>query len=216
MRLIPTPLCWHSTAAPKPCRHQTFQTKLGYCCTPPAAHSFQRLGAPEGQGDGARPPEGGLLGAEQVGEHAVRQADHHVHRRHGVREGEVVEDGLVQQVERHVQPVPHQHKRQRHHRRRRRRADYLADRAARRAQDASPPAAHSSAPCRPGRLPRPQALLEDTLKQSPCGPQSCAGYTVAPDLPGQPGTGQLLRSDMAVVQHGCQPERQATKQIRGC
>ena len=52
------------------------------------------------------PAKGGLPEAQHVGDGAVEQADHHVHGRHGPGVGEVVEDGLVLQVEEHVEPVP--------------------------------------------------------------------------------------------------------------
>ena len=58
---------------------------------------------------GPNPAEGGLLGAEKVRQRAVGEADHHVDSADGVGEGEVIEDGLVQQVEGHVQAIPHRH-----------------------------------------------------------------------------------------------------------
>mmetsp|Transcript_16971 Transcript_16971/g.44043 ORF Transcript_16971/g.44043 Transcript_16971/m.44043 type:complete len:422 (-) Transcript_16971:72-1337(-) len=55
-------------------------------------------------GDG--PLKGGLLGADGVGEHAVHGAHDHVHGGHGPGEGEIVENGLVDEVEADVQSVP--------------------------------------------------------------------------------------------------------------
>ena len=56
----------------------------------------------------ARPPKGGLLGAEEVGDCAVGEADNNMHSGDRPREGEVVEDLLVPQVEHDIQAVPAQ------------------------------------------------------------------------------------------------------------
>jgi hypothetical protein len=52
------------------------------------------------------PAEGGLLEADQVHQHTVGKAHNHVHGGDGPWEGEILEDGLVQQVEANVEGIP--------------------------------------------------------------------------------------------------------------
>jgi len=61
----------------------------------------------------AHPAKGCLLGSHKVGHRAVQQPDDHMDGADCVGEGKVVEDGLIQQVEGHIQAVPHHHKQQR-------------------------------------------------------------------------------------------------------
>ena len=77
----------------------THHGKPGTACLPAPASLRAAAFAPH-------PAKGPALQAHKIGERAVGGADDDVHGGHGVRKREVLEDGLVQQVEAHVQSVP--------------------------------------------------------------------------------------------------------------